>query len=99
VGGVNTIDHFETLTFSNNYISSYFENLQFIAADTPVSTTINNNRYYYYKTGCPPQFGLTAADTPTTVTQWKAQGFDANGTFNTCGTRDGTPTVTIIPNI
>ena len=99
VGGINTIDHFPTLTFTGNYISSFFENIQFIAADTPVSTTINNNRYYYYRTDCPPQFGLTANDTATTVTQWKALGFDANSTFNTCGTRDNAPTVTIKSNI
>jgi hypothetical protein len=98
VNGINTIDHFPSLTFTGNYISSFFEVLQFIAANRPISTTINNNTYYYYRTECPPQFGLTANDTPTTVAQWKALGFDANSTIHACGVRDATAAVTINPN-
>ncbi|MEK6335952.1 MAG: hypothetical protein AABM67_13555 [Acidobacteriota bacterium] len=99
IGGVNSIERFPTLVFTNNYISSFFENLQYIASNTPVSTTINNNTYYYYRSGCViPQFGLTANDIMTTVTQWKALGFDTNSTINPCGVRSSTATITITAN-
>ena len=99
IGGENTVDHFETLTFTNNYIAAFFQDLQFIAPDTPVSTTIDSNTYYFYRNDCSFQpFGLTANNTPTSVAQWKAKGFDLNSTINPCGVRDSTAKVTINPN-
>lgn len=100
VGGVNTIDHFETITFTNNYISAFFENMQYIAPVTPVSVRLNNNTYYFYRNDCSFQpFGLTTNDIATSIEQWQAQGFDLNSNIHPCGVRDNTPTVTIKANI
>jgi hypothetical protein len=104
IGGVNTIDHFETISFTNNYISTGIQVLGYVAPITNVSTTINNNTYYFYPTSATSKdcsfqpFGLTVNNNQASIASWKAQGFDAASTINACGVRDSTPTVTIKAN-
>jgi hypothetical protein len=98
VGGANDIELFPTLVFTGNYIASNFnEILGWTAADVPVSTTINNNTYYYYPTDC-TKLPFSVSGVFKSIDQWKALGFDANSTINACGTRDITPTVIIKTN-
>ncbi len=99
IGGVNDVELFPTLTFTGNYISSNFnEILGWSPSATPISTTINNNTYYFYPNDC-AKLPFAVAGVFKSIAEWKAQGFDANSTINPCGVRDSTPRVTIKSNI
>lgn len=85
IGGINNVDHFETLVFTNNYIATADRLLYYSPPTTNTSITINNNNYYFYPNSaklqdCAAPFAVI--NTGVTTAQWRALGLDAGNTYS-----------------
>jgi hypothetical protein len=99
IGGSNSVKRFSTLDFQRNMLASNWEELYYTPPAASTSQIIDNNTYFWYRVGCAATGQFNApGETPITVAQWKALGFDQHSTINPCGKRPSGLKMWIRPN-
>ena len=99
IGGTNSVARFASLDFERNLLVSSWEELYYTPPAASDSQIIDNNTYFWYRVGCAPTGQFNApGETPITVAQWKALGFDQHSTINPCGKRPSGLKMWIRPN-